>query len=69
MEETRNELTVIISREFSRAVQQQDAQEIRRYFKLFPMLSQTKKGLQLYSDFLCDMLAERFKQQLSSSSL
>ena len=61
----RNDLTVIVSREFLKAVQQQSQKDLRRYFKLFPMIGESLMGLQLYADFLCDMVGDRCKQRLA----
>ncbi|KAF9917094.1 Golgi transport complex subunit 4 [Lobosporangium transversale] len=57
-------LLEIISTEFENAVQRQSAEDITRYFKLFPLLGEEQVGLDKYSKFVCAIVAGKAQASL-----
>ncbi|KAF9973616.1 Golgi transport complex subunit 4 [Actinomortierella ambigua] len=61
-------LLEIISNEFDQAVLRQSAEDITKYFKLFPQLDEEQAGLDKYSRFVCDIIASKAKESLIEAS-
>ncbi|KAF9183499.1 Golgi transport complex subunit 4 [Haplosporangium sp. Z 767] len=55
----------IISTEFENAVQRQSAEDITRYFKLFPLLGEEQAGLDKYSKFVCAIVSGKAQASLA----
>ncbi|KAJ2796335.1 Golgi transport complex subunit 4, partial [Coemansia helicoidea] len=53
------ELMERVSLMFDAAVAESNTREIGRCFRLFPLLGEELRGLDLYSDFLCNAIAEK----------
>ncbi|KAJ1798568.1 Golgi transport complex subunit 4 [Coemansia sp. RSA 2399] len=53
------ELTERVSFMFGTAVQTNNTKEISRCFRLFPLLGEEIRGLDMYSEFLCSVIAEK----------
>ncbi|KAG0227489.1 Golgi transport complex subunit 4 [Actinomortierella wolfii] len=64
----KSRLLDIISEEFDQAVQRQSAEDITKYFKLFPQLGEEQAGLDKYSRFVCDIVAGKAKESLIEAS-
>ncbi|KAJ2493111.1 Golgi transport complex subunit 4 [Coemansia sp. RSA 2050] len=53
------ELVDRVSFTFDAAVESNNTKEISHCFRLFPLLGEDLRGLDMYSDFLCKMIAEK----------
>ncbi|KAJ1995589.1 Golgi transport complex subunit 4 [Coemansia spiralis] len=53
------ELTERVSYMFETAVETNNTKEISHCFRLFPLLGEELRGLDLYSEFLCNVIAEK----------
>ncbi|KAI8320280.1 COG4-domain-containing protein [Martensiomyces pterosporus] len=53
------ELVERVSLMFESAVESNNTKEISRCFRLFPLLGEELRGLDMYSEFLCNMIAEK----------
>ncbi|KAJ2397810.1 Golgi transport complex subunit 4, partial [Coemansia sp. RSA 2559] len=53
------ELTERVSFMFGTAVQTNNTKEISRCFRLFPLLGEETRGLDMYSEFLCSVIADK----------
>ncbi|KAJ1732061.1 Golgi transport complex subunit 4 [Coemansia biformis] len=53
------ELVERVSFMFQAAMEENNTREISRCFKLFPLLGEELRGLDMYSDFLCDAIGEK----------
>ncbi|KAF9167818.1 Golgi transport complex subunit 4 [Actinomortierella ambigua] len=62
-------LLEIISSEFDQAVQRQSAEDITKFFKLFPQLGEEQAGLDKYSRFVCDIIAGKAKESMIEAYL
>ncbi|KAJ1662076.1 Golgi transport complex subunit 4 [Coemansia sp. RSA 1813] len=57
--EASKELTERVSYMFGTAVETNNTKEISRCFRLFPLLGEETRGLDMYSEFLCSVIAEK----------
>ncbi|KAJ2822437.1 Golgi transport complex subunit 4, partial [Coemansia sp. 'formosensis'] len=53
------ELVDRVSFTFDAAVENNNTKEISHCFRLFPLLGEDLRGLDMYSDFLCNMIADK----------
>jgi hypothetical protein len=54
-----------VSTEFDHAVQKQSAEDITRYFKIFPLLGEDQVGLDKYSQFVCAIVSGKAQASLT----
>uniref|UniRef100_A0AAF5PWE5 Conserved oligomeric Golgi complex subunit 4 n=2 Tax=Wuchereria bancrofti TaxID=6293 RepID=A0AAF5PWE5_WUCBA len=53
LREAANEMKSIIEKRFNQAVEDNDVASIQRFFKLFPLLNEHMKGIELIGNYLC----------------
>ena len=51
------ELTELFKRRFEEALETNNVDQLTTYFKLFPMIGESKLGLDLYSKYVCDIIS------------
>ena len=52
LEKAREELSILVDKEFAEAAKSQDEEKVEKYLKLFPMLKQPEAGLDKFGQFL-----------------
>ncbi|KAJ1965971.1 MCM DNA helicase complex subunit [Dipsacomyces acuminosporus] len=57
--DAKRELVERVSFMFESAVESSNTKEISRCFRLFPLLGEEQRGLDMYSEFLCNIIAEK----------
>lgn len=62
------QLYALFQREFTKAADNRDTQQITRFFKLFPQIDKANEGLDLYAAFVSSIIAERANQALNTAS-
>ena len=60
-----NELTEVYKSSFLEAAKSQDIQQLTLIFKTFPLVGQNTLGLDLYSKYVCDMIAEQSRRLMT----
>lgn len=61
------ELTSLFQEQFMEATRTQDIKELTLMFKMFPMIGQDVLGLDLYSKYVCDIIADESRKIMSNS--
>lgn len=61
------ELTGLFQEQFMEATRTQDIKELTLMFKMFPMIGQDVLGLDLYSKYVCDIIADESRKIMSNS--
>ena len=61
------ELTSLFQEQFMKATRTQDIKELTLMFKMFPMIGQDVLGLDLYSKYVCDIIADESRKIMSNS--
>ncbi|CAI4053965.1 Golgi transport complex subunit COG4 SKDI_16G3620 [Saccharomyces kudriavzevii IFO 1802] len=61
------ELTGLFQEHFMKATRTQDIKELTLMFKMFPMIGQDVLGLDLYSKYVCDIIADESRKIMSNS--
>lgn len=56
LEKASQTLGQLFLREFSKATQVKDMENVTRYFKLFPLIGQESQGLEVYAKFICGII-------------
>ncbi|EDO14557.1 hypothetical protein Kpol_284p4 [Vanderwaltozyma polyspora DSM 70294] len=62
-----DELTQLFKDKFNTAAKTQDIEELTLMFKMFPMVGQNDLGLELYSKYVCDIIADESRKLMTSS--
>jgi len=62
-------LSQLFLREFERAVEHEDGASITRFFKMFPLIGQSKQGLDAYGKYVCQGVASRARVNMQSVSV
>lgn len=60
-----HELTEVYKKSFFEAAKSQDIQKLTLIFKMFPLVGQNTLGLDLYSKYVCDMIAEQSRKVMT----
>ncbi|CAG59364.1 uncharacterized protein GVI51_G01617 [Nakaseomyces glabratus] len=63
-----DELTEKFKERFQKATEEQNIEELTLIFKMFPMVGQDNLGLDLYSKYVCDIIADESRKLMSSSA-
>lgn len=59
------ELTEVYKESFLSAAKSQDIQQLTLIFKMFPLVGQNSLGLDLYSKYVCDIIAEQSRKLMT----
>ncbi|KAL3233846.1 Conserved oligomeric Golgi complex subunit 4 [Nakaseomyces bracarensis] len=65
LEQWCTQLTDVFKTRFIKATEDQNVEELTLIFKMFPMVGQDNLGLDLYSKYVCDIIAEESRKLLS----
>lgn len=68
LENAKESLCGLFLREFEKAQEAGDGAKITRFFKLFPLISRTDVGLDIYGKYVCQGVATRARSNLSGQS-
>lgn len=60
-----SQLTEVFKSRFVKATEEQNIEELTLIFKMFPMVGQDNLGLDLYSKYVCDIIAEESRKLMS----
>ena len=61
------ELTLLFKEKFNEAAQSQNIQELTLMFRMFPMVGQDTLGLDLYSKYVCNIIADESRKLMTTS--
>lgn len=65
LERAAESLGTLFLREFNKATEAKDVSNVTRYFKLFPLIGKEVEGLDVYSKFVCSIVATRARSAIS----
>lgn len=63
-----NDFTELFKDNFLKAAKVQDVQQLTLMFKMFPMVGQNTLGLDLYSKYVCDIIAEESRKIMTGEA-
>lgn len=63
-----NDFTELFKDNFLKAAKVQDVQQLTLMFKMFPMVGQNTLGLDLYSKYVCDIIAEESRKIMTGET-
>lgn len=66
LENAAESLCGLFLREFDKAVKENNGTKITRFFKLFPLISRSEVGLDVYGRYVCQGVASRARSNLNS---
>lgn len=67
LDQWNSKLTESFTLSFNQAARSQDVPELTKMFKLFPMLNKDDLGLDLYSKYVCDIIADESRKLLGQN--
>lgn len=67
LDESAAALCQLFLREFEKAVEEGDGARITRFFKMFPLISRAKEGLEAYGRYVCQGVALRARARLQEA--
>lgn len=62
------QLTTLFSKEFSKAAELRDVEQLTKFFSLFPLIGKDSVGLDCYSKFICNIVASQSRLIITNQS-